>query len=223
MTTQEFSHEFDVLFNSFGASGYPGVTELDEYEKSVFLTEAQELIVKELYTGGVGVRGFEETEEIRRELEGLVKTATLEKTEGSAISSNSTFFTLPEDVWFITYESADIEGAYCQGNPTVQVIPMRQDEWHKAKGNPFKRPNKRKAVRLDCGNNKVEIISESPVTKYLIRYLKRPNPIVLANLDGLTINNTFRNVTECELNPVLHRPILERAVALASRRVGKKE
>ena len=36
MTTQEFSNEFDVLYNNAGNQA-PG---LDEYEKSVFLTKA---------------------------------------------------------------------------------------------------------------------------------------------------------------------------------------
>lgn len=220
MDAREMSNEFDVLLNSFG--DYPNLV-LDEYEKSVLLTEAQEMIVKELYEGGFGKEGFEETEELRRELDSLVVTDYPEKAEeGKAISKNSYFFTLKPDVWFITYESADIDGAYCSGNPTIQVIPMKQDEWHRVKDNPFKKPNRRKAVRLDCGNNVVEIVSEYPVTKYLIRYLKKPKPIILSNLDGLTINN-YGEITPCELNTVLHRPILERAVLLASRRVGSKE
>lgn len=37
MTAQEFSNEFDVLYNSITNSNAPGVT---EYEKSVFLTRA---------------------------------------------------------------------------------------------------------------------------------------------------------------------------------------
>ena len=123
MTTQEFSQEFDVLLNSFSMSGYPGPVELDEYEKSVYLTEAQELIVKELYTGGIGLDGFEETEEMRRELEGLVTTDYPKETKGKALSPKSKFFALKPDVWFITYESAEIDGAYCVGNPTIEVVP----------------------------------------------------------------------------------------------------
>ena len=43
MTVQEFSNEFDVLYNSITSNQAPG---LDEYEKSVFLTKAQDEIVK---------------------------------------------------------------------------------------------------------------------------------------------------------------------------------
>ena len=39
----EFSNEFDVLYNNITSNQAPG---LDEYEKSVFLTKAQDEIVK---------------------------------------------------------------------------------------------------------------------------------------------------------------------------------
>ena len=38
MTTEEFSNEFDVLLNSYSSGG----VEFNEYEKSIFLTKAQE-------------------------------------------------------------------------------------------------------------------------------------------------------------------------------------
>lgn len=47
MTNQEFSDQFDVLYNSITSNQAPG---LDEYEKSVFLTKAQNEIVKAFFT-----------------------------------------------------------------------------------------------------------------------------------------------------------------------------
>ena len=38
MTTQEFSNEFDILYNNIMSNSAPG---LNEYEKSIFLTQAQ--------------------------------------------------------------------------------------------------------------------------------------------------------------------------------------
>jgi len=37
MTVEEFSNQFDVLFNNITSNAAPG---LNEYEKSVFLTKA---------------------------------------------------------------------------------------------------------------------------------------------------------------------------------------
>lgn len=46
MTTSEFSNEFDVLYNNIMSNQAPG---LDEYEKSVFLTKAQNEILKNYF------------------------------------------------------------------------------------------------------------------------------------------------------------------------------
>ena len=46
MTTQEFSNEFDVLYNNIMSNQAPG---LDEYEKSVFLTKAQSEVLKNYF------------------------------------------------------------------------------------------------------------------------------------------------------------------------------
>ena len=62
MTTSEFSNEFDVLYNNVTSNQAPG---LDNYEKSVVLTKAQEEVVLGLYSGTSGF-SFEETEYLRR-------------------------------------------------------------------------------------------------------------------------------------------------------------
>lgn len=61
MDTIEFSNEFDVLLSSFTIGNS---IVLDEYEKSVFLTQSQEQIVIELYNGRYSGLGFEKEEEI---------------------------------------------------------------------------------------------------------------------------------------------------------------
>lgn len=225
MTTKEFSDGFNTLINnpaivnSFGVTASP--VSFDEYEKSVLLTTAQEDIIRELYNGTFNGESLEKTEELRRNLDSLIRTDYPEEvTQKKGLDRNSKFYKLKDDVWFITYESVElIEGAYCKNNPVVKVIPMRQDEWHRAKDNPFRRPNKRKVVRLDNGSNISELISEYPLQNYLIRYLSKPTPIILVPLeDGLSIDGLNR-VTECKLNTVLHRTILERAVQLALRRI----
>lgn len=224
MTTKEFSDGFDTLINSYFAINDFGITAspvvFDEYEKSVFLTEAQEEIVKELYTGNLTGESFEHTEELRRSLDSLIRTDYPENIDSTGVDNRSVFYKLKDEVWFILYESVElVEGAYCKNNPVVEVIPTRIDEWHKIKGNPFKRPSKRKVVRIDNGNNISELISDYPLQNYLVRYLVKPTPIILTPLeDSLSIDG-LQEVTECKLNTVLHRTILERAVQLASRRL----
>lgn len=225
MTLKEFSDEFDTLANAWclpsqaGSSNMP--FNIDEYEKSVFLTKAQEELVRGLYEGRATGLSFEMTEILRSSLEALIKTAFPEKTEGTGIDSRSVFYKLDKDVWVITYEDVELEeGPYCKDKTFIRVIPVRQDEWHRLRENPFKRPDKRKAVRLDSGGSVCEIVSDYPVKRYRIRYLERPEPIVLVKLDdGLSVNGTSER-NECKLDEMLHRPILEMAVRMALSRPG---
>ena len=53
-----------------------------------------------------------------------------------------------------------------------------------------------------------------------MRYLSKPDPIILENLpDGLTIDGSSV-ASECKLNELLHQSVLERAVMLALRTRG---
>lgn len=224
MTTQEFSNEFDVLLNSYSTSPTYGEEHklditLDEYEKSIFLTKAQEDIIVELYTGNHQLTdSFERTEEIRRYLSDLVKTEELtDKLTGySGLSNTSMFFKLPPDVWFITYESALLKDDKldCSNEREVLVVPVTQDEYYNVFNNPFRGPSKNRAIRLDIGEGVIEIISKYNIEKYLIRYLSKPEPIILTDFSDLKING-LSTKNECKLNPVIHRSILERAVKLA--------
>jgi hypothetical protein len=233
MTTNDFSSQFDVLLNSyaiparFGSTDSSGTIELDEYEKSVLLTQSQEEEVISLYNGrNASGESFEQTEELRRYLAPLVKEAELAPIATSngnplGMESSSKFFTLPDDLWFITYERALSAGEACDYKAKQEVYPVRQDEYHKIRKNPFRGASDRRALRLDLSDNVIEIISKFGVTSYYVRYLKKLKPIVLVDLtgDNLAVNGVSVP-TECELHESLHPRILERAVMLALRSRG---
>ena len=227
MTTEEFSNEFDVLLNSYAVNSSfelgQGILQLDEYEKSLLLTEAQESIVKDLYNGKLTGEGFESTEEQRRYLDALVSTLELtsKNLDIPRMESNSKFFSLPPEVWYITYESALLsdEALGCKNSTVVEVVPVRQDEYNRIKKNPFRGPSDRRVIRIDTGASTVELISKYNIEKYL----SKPKPIILEDItrDNLSIDNE-REKMWCSLNTALHRPILERAVALAIKRLPSK-
>lgn len=228
MTTQEFSNEFDTLLNSFSQQAVVGGQApkfdlaLDEYEKSVLLTQAQEDIVRGLYNGTLAGQSFERTEELRRALDSLIKTERLKQSKEIllGLTPKSQFFRFPDDTWFITYEQVTItDESLCGGESIVRVVPMRQDEWHKSSDNPFRKPNKNKVIRLDYSSEVLEVISDYPISEYLIKYISKPTPIILTQLpEDLSIGGV-QDITECKLNTALHRVILERAVQLAYRRL----
>ena len=220
MTSEEFSNEFDILLNTYAADG---VITVDEYDKSVFLTKAQESLVIDLYTGRLQqIGGFELTEEIKRYLNELVKTyVTSDKVDyNTKVDSRSIFFKLPSDLWFVTYESATIKSDDCFNGKEISIKPCNQDDYSKSKDNPFRGPTKRYALRLDVEGSIVELISVFDLSRYLVRYLSKPQPIITVDLpqDGngydLSINGVTKK-TECSLNPALHRTILEKAVQMA--------
>ena len=231
MTIEEFSNEFDVLLNSYAANNPfgigQGLTQLDEYEKSVLLTEAQESIVRDLYNGKLTGDGFESTEEQRRNLDSLVNTLELTSKDISKpkMSDNSEFFQLPSDVWFITYESVLLsdESLGCKNNTRADVTPVRQDEYHNIKNNPFRGPSDKRVIRIDTGSSVIELISKYTIQSYFIKYLSKPKPIILQDItdENLSINGETKRMG-CELNTVLHRTILERAISLAIKRLPSK-
>lgn len=109
---------------------------------------------------------------------------------------------------------------------TRQVIPLSYFEYMRLMSKPFKQPFKRQAWRLMTkGNgNKVEIILTSADLKkyndkdYIIRYVRKPKPIILDDLSNYGDNLSIDGVTEksmCELNEALHDAIIQRAVELA--------
>ena len=227
MTNEDFSNGFDTLLNSystvaeFGSDTSSRDIRLDEYEKSQFLTMAQDGVITDLYNGRNPLgESFEETEQLRRYLSNLVREDSLEPIENSSgtpigLSSSSTFFSLPTDLMYITYEAVKLSSGKCDGLTNIEVVPVRQDEYHRIKKNPFRGPTDRRALRLDLADGVVEIVCKYPVESYYLRYLVKVNPIILINLtDGQTINDESMAM-ECELPEVLHQRILERAVLMA--------
>ena len=228
MTTTEFSQAFDAQISAYNESF--DLNTLDkglsfgEYEKSIFLTRAQDELVLSFYSGKNSYNeGFENTEEVRRYLSQLVVTAKIrEDKKGSEtlekIHSNSHFFRLPKDLWFITYESLQLieSDNPCTSNASIEVQPVTQDELHKLLKNPFRGVTQRRALRLDISEGRVEIISAlNNISSYTVRYVKEPLPIILDDFSEKIDIKGNHNIMECELHPALHKTILDRAIQLA--------
>lgn len=238
MTTAEFSNEFDLMYDNASGNA-PGI---NLYEKSVFLTLAQEEIVKETYSGFTASRvGFEGSERRRRQLSELVrdyKTSTqlsnytsqggidTGNSEQNLISS-SQFFAMPDDLLYIVLESVTLGGTNsCLNGKKIKVKPVTHDEFQVDIDNPFKKPNLRKAWRMDLfrygSSQQAELFAIDTISEYHVRYVKKPKPIVLADFEedddisGMNLSiDGYNTRKDCELNTEVHRDILTRAVDLA--------
>lgn len=75
MTTQEFSAAFDTLLNSYNSKANFGETVsktdivLDEYEKSVFLTQAQDIVIKSYFSSSTNPQGEGIDDSTRRQVD----------------------------------------------------------------------------------------------------------------------------------------------------------
>lgn len=209
MTTQEFSIEFDILYNNLASNSAPPI---NEYEKSVLLTKAQSDIVLGLYSGRnqLGL-SFESTEEARRYLNVLNTYDEQELKDSSSFyySSNLMFRTN------IEYEKTEDKIT-----TITPVILVTHDDKARIVNNPFKNGNSGRRILAIEEDNEIKFCSPTKVTGTIKIYgIRKPSPIILPNIDeeGLTIDDT--EVTsegkECELDSSLHYMILERAVLLA--------
>ena len=198
MTLEELSNEFDVIVNSYDNSQS---LVFNEYEKSIYLTKAQEYIIKDLY------RNYEGTEELNSYLKTLIKDKTYTIEDSTNIELD-----YPDNFLYILKEYANINTT-CKSNSRVDVLPITQDEYNEVVENPF-RGSKSKVLRLE--ENKIKLITDLPIISYTMTYLSNPSPIILIDLpNGLTINNKSEKSTTIETSESIHREILDKAVQLA--------
>lgn len=213
----EFDTEFDVLYNNIMSNAAPG---LNSYEKSVFLTKAQKELVKNYFNpkGNKYGEGFDDNLKREVDFSNIIRVAPalLINTPSSVLDKRSKVYQLPNDLFIL------LNGVLYTNSGTRQVIPISYAEYTRLMSKPFKEPLKYQAWRLittSPDNTQVEIIANSNdiITEYIVRYLKRPSPIILSNIgedynlsiDGINV------ISECELNPIIHSEILQRAVELA--------
>ena len=227
MTYEELSNQFDAQYNNITSNQAPGLT---EWEKSVFLTKAQDELLKNYFNpkGNKYGEGFDGSP--KRQMDFSIITNAEDVTTFTASvfdgRTNSKNFTIPDGVWIIINERVEVTRN--GSNVGLVVVPISYDEYDRLMSKPFKRPLKYQAWRLinsETGNKADLIVGPSDtITKYTVRYIRKPKPIIVGALDGLTIEGyTLGTPTElnpnqtqgCELDPVVHEEILQRAVELA--------
>ena len=260
MGTQEMSHRFDVLLNSYASQAQFGEQAssisvvLDEFEKSVLLTQAQEIVLKAAYNRKKNAvnEGIDDSEERQIDFSTLITTAVLERAsdQTSAFDDRGIIYNMPSrttiaaadtfdssfDYTFHPKEKVSSEVMFILNERIITqvggmkksyvVVPIHYREYDREMSRPYGQPLKKQVWRLIQNNSngidaKLEIIprwnltDREEILEYKIRYIRRPYPIVLTKLeDGLNIEG-FTQENPCELAPILHEEVLNKAVELA--------
>lgn len=227
MTAEEFSNQFDVLYSNIASNQAPG---LNEYEKSVFLTKAQDEILKNYFLpqSNPTQAGYDDNQKRQVDFSMLTEVGEYisgQFTDGAFDKRLNTVNTImPNDAMMIINETVTVT----RGNKSIDLvaIPIRFDDYMRLMSKPYKRPLKYQAWRLYSATNATlstaDLIvgPEDEVEKYTIRYIRKPKPIIVGDTDDLTIGGYRFGIgpgkTEgCELDPILHEEILQRAIELA--------
>lgn len=227
MGTKEMSDTFDILYNNITSNQAPG---LNEMEKSVFLTKAQDEVIKNYFVpeGNPHQKGFDDSQKRQIDFSMLINVNKLtpSSTEGKdCLDPRAYTYNLPSDIMFIINESLYLDDTKTK---IRQVIPISYDEYTRLMSKPYKEPLRYQAWRLMSQTSNVPVaevilnssdkkVSSSPT--YVVRSVKRPNPIILVDLEesfgeDLKIHGKSEE-TPCELDPSIHEEILQRAVELA--------
>ena len=215
MTLEEFSNEFDILYNNITSNQAPP---LDEYEKSVLLTQGQEYILKSYFSkANPMAQGFDDSPERQMDYSTLITTFSNESFGTDFLfDPRAIVSTLPDNIFLIIQEVV-----YTDTKDSKIVVPINYREYSRIMNKPYKQPFKNQAWRMFQNDTEGKLVAEiipratDVITKYVVRYIRRPVPIILNNLtDGLNING-INTTSECELDPIVHRDILDRAVMMA--------
>ena len=225
MTAQEFSSEFDLLYNNVSSAQAPGLT---EYEKSVFLTKAQDEIIKNYFTNVQGgnkyQQGVEDSEKRYADFSALLTVAVLnaETVDAVPFDERGKIFRLPDGkssdakkvmiVITETFKTGNINPGEDEPSLTsYQVIPLKFDEYIRLMSKPSSDPLKKQVWKLmgnsETGNGSIEIVphwkdKDNSINVLILKYIRKPHPIILEDLavQGLSIEGQTTQKIETVIN-----------------------
>ena len=237
MTNLELSNEFDILYNNITSNQAPG---LDEYEKSVFLTKAQDEIIKSYFNPKLNKvqEGFDGSERRQIDFSMITRVKTINSFYDATLDNhhNTKAIIIDEDIMMFINEFVEVNRDRNQSR--LVVVPIDYSTYSTLMSKPYTRPHKNQAWRLLYSSSRgknIELIigPDDTLVEYQVRYIIKPKPIILVPLheEGLSVGGGYlgtdangaltkdltkvKNGSECELDPIIHPEILQRAVELA--------
>lgn len=161
MSTEEFSIQFDVLYNNVTSNQAPG---LNEFEKSVFLTKAQSQLVIEYFnrrTDAIG-GGFDGSEHRQYDFSSIVRTENLfnvntykERISNlEKLNKDSIVYLFPYN-YFLAVNEVITDNKYQHS-----VMPIDYSEYQRLMLKPYTFPVKRGAWRIITDKKNCNFVHE---------------------------------------------------------------
>lgn len=239
MTAAELVQKFNLHYDNILSAAAPG---LNEYEISLFLTQAHREVVSSYYNGVMGGDPIDSTEAPKSLISRYILTdsAPLNVLEDKQYYGLYQYVVKLKEEVLQLLEERMISPESQENN--IIVKPIDIDEWLRLAPNPFRRPSDLRVWRMDITNNadtinrEIRLVSSMPLANYTYyyTYMKEPEPIILVNLDeepwtsigDLSIMGSQKaNVDDTsttigldkQIQPTLWELIINRAVELATR------
>lgn len=209
MNSIEFSNEFDLIYNNVMSNQ---AAPIDECEKSMLLSKAQEEIVYNHFNpkGNKYQEGFDDSAKRQYDFSTIIETklyisGSVNELNFREIQGNDSIFsmdnsdlnihrykmTLPSNFLLFINEECSLQ-RFIHGNTVsrnASVTPINFGELTKARGDTYKFPVATECWRVYNNINKttepeIELLAPyaSTIQLYKARYVRKPKPIVLVNL-----------------------------------------
>ena len=163
MTIEEMSNQFDVHYNNITSNQAPG---LDEYEKSVFLTKAQNELVKAYFSPALNKtqNGFDDSPIRQADFSTIISNCTLNTIANptnplKCFDKRAIAYELPADLFISLNEQL------FSGSVPYTVVPITFIDYNRLMSKPYKYPLKYQAWRMITKNLIVD--SVDIVKKYI--------------------------------------------------------
>ena len=219
MTAQEMQYNFELKLGQQNKLD----KKFTSYDVDFFLNASQDDLVEGFYSARINPqsRYFEMDERARAMLALLIESTVISSftTSDPALHPNALFADLPADFLYALEEQCSISYTDCNSVETTKqsrVLPVTHDEYTINIDNVYKKPWRDLVWRMDFGDTaglkKHELIYGEGITinYYRLRYLRTP----------ISINIVAG--TDCELNPILHEEVVDRAVGAAIKSIPQE-
>lgn len=178
MKIEEASREWDLYFNNLNSNQAPAI---DDYEKSIFITDAQDQFINGMLMPSHLIIGMQSVS--ITQLASLIKYKEIDpvgdrnqpKTLFLPYSGKSIVYDLGDDIFAITNVNVTTD----QNNYVVTFLNF--DEMDRVQRKPYPFPPKKLCygcIREDKG---LEILAHDKeiIKNVLVRYVERPYPVIL--------------------------------------------